>query len=133
RCREPATRTLTTRPEPPQPIRFARAQFDLLILNVAANANQAMPDGGTFQVELHPPAAGRIALDLRDTGHGMDEATRARVFEAFFTTRPAGQGTGLGLAVVHGLVVDAGGSIAVDSAPGAGTTFRVELPLQASM
>lgn len=130
---DPATRILMTVPEQPQPIRFDRAQFDLLILNVAANANQAMPDGGTFQVELHPPAAGRLAFDLRDTGHGMDEATRARVFEAFFTTRPAGQGTGLGLAVVHGLVVDAGGRIVVDSAPGAGTTFRVELPLQASM
>ncbi|MGY0557876.1 sensor histidine kinase [Lysobacter sp. A421] len=120
-------------PEQSLPIRFDHAQFDLMILNIAANANQAMADGGTFHVELHPPAAkDRLALGLRDTGHGMDEATRARVFEAFFTTRPVGQGTGLGLAVAHDLIVDAGGWIEVDSMPGEGTTVRIELPLEAS-
>jgi signal transduction histidine kinase len=118
-------------PDQPQPVRFDRAQFDLMILNIAANANQAMPDGGVFEVELHPPAEGRLALDLRDSGHGMDEATRARVFEAFFTTRPPGQGTGLGLAVVYDLIADAGGRIVIDSVRGAGTTVRMELPLAA--
>jgi signal transduction histidine kinase len=128
---DPAVAIRMAVPDPPQPVRFDHAQFELMILNIAANASQAMPEGGAFQVELHPPAGDRLILDLRDTGHGMDEATRLRVFDAFFTTKPAGQGTGLGLAVVHDLVVGAGGSIAVDSAPGEGATLRIELPLQA--
>ena len=100
-----------------------------MILNIAANANQAMVDGGVFEVELRPATDGSVVLELRDTGHGMDEATLARVFEAFFTTRPPGQGTGLGLAVVHDLIADAGGRITIDSVPGTGTTVRMELPL----
>jgi signal transduction histidine kinase len=71
----------------------------------------------------------RLVLELRDSGHGMGDAVRARLFEPFFTTKPAGQGTGLGLSVVRDLVIAANGSIAVDSAPGQGTTVRIELPL----
>jgi signal transduction histidine kinase len=128
---DPAVAIRMEVPDQPQPIRFDRAQFELVILNVAANANQAMAGVGAFEVELHPPADGRLTLDLRDDGHGMDEATRGRVFEAFFTTRPPGQGTGLGLAVVNDLLADAGGRISIHSAPGAGTTVRIELPLAA--
>ena len=126
---DPTVKIALAVPDRPQPIRFDRAQFDLVILNIAANANQAMVDGGVFEVELRPATDGSVVLELRDTGHGMDEATLARVFEAFFTTRPPGQGTGLGLAVVHDLIADAGGRITIDSVPGTGTTVRMELPL----
>jgi signal transduction histidine kinase len=64
-------------------------------------------------------------LRVSDTGHGMDELTRQKIFEPFFTTREAGQGTGLGLSVVHGMVQSLGGAVTVDSAPAAGAVFRV--------
>lgn len=117
-------------PEYALPTAFDRARFDLVVLNIAANANHAMPDGGRFAIALH--AAGgdeRVVLELRDDGHGMDEAVLARVCEPFFTTKSVGQGTGLGLSVVRDLVLAADGAIAFDSAPGQGTTVRIELPL----
>lgn len=111
------------------PIRFDRTRFDLVVLNIAANANHAMPEGGRFDVELRASDEGdRLVLELRDSGHGMDDAVRTRLFEPFFTTKPAGQGTGLGLSVVRDLVAAADGGIAIDSAPGQGTTVRIELP-----
>jgi len=109
-------------------VRFDLSQLELIVLNIAANAAQAMPDGGRFTV-----SAGRdadvVVLVLADTGHGMPPDVQARIFEPFFTTRPAGQGTGLGLSVAHDLIAQAGGSIAVDSAPGQGTVFCLCLPV----
>ena len=111
-------------------------QFDQVVLNLAVNARDAMPRGGSLRLALsHPspaeePSRGRVVrLTARDTGVGMDPATVARVFEPFFTTKPVGKGTGLGLATCFTIVQDAGGDIRIDSAPGEGTTFTVDLPV----
>jgi signal transduction histidine kinase len=110
-----------------------------VVTNLCSNALQAIGDeGGLLRVSLVPATASEVAavglppedyvvLRVRDTGHGMDEATRQKVFEPFFTTRPAGQGTGLGLSVVHGMVESLGGAITVDSTPAVGSTFSVFL------
>ncbi len=121
-------------------VRVDRSQVDQILVNLAVNARDAMPDGGTLVIETSALAAEdvdavlgvsgeRIALvTVSDTGLGMSEETRARVFEPFFTTKPFGEGTGLGLATTYGIVRGAGGAVTVDSAPGAGTTFRIYLP-----
>jgi signal transduction histidine kinase len=108
-----------------------------LLLNLAANAADAMPVGGVFAIEtraaVDPSDDGRriVRLLISDTGRGMDDATRGRMFEPFFTTKDfGGRGTGLGLASVHGIVTHSGGTIAVRSAPGAGTSFVIDLPLR---
>jgi signal transduction histidine kinase len=109
-------------------IAFDRAQFELFVLNIAANANQAMPDGGEFHVALDRAANGDVESTLRDTGHGMDDSVRERIFEAFFTTKPSGEGTGLGLAVAADVIAAAGGGVPVESAPDRGATVRIRLP-----
>ncbi|MGS1079238.1 sensor histidine kinase [Pseudoxanthomonas beigongshangi] len=114
--------------EPLSPIRLDRTQFELMTLNIAANANHAMPEGGRFELEAEASGPDRIAIVFRDTGAGMGPEVQARVFDPFFTTKPAGEGTGLGLSVVRDLIQRAGGSIGVDSAVGEGTVIRIELP-----
>ncbi len=113
-----------------------------MLVNLAVNARDAMPDGGTLTIEtsvaqlsgeetlLHPEVRpGRfVALSVSDTGQGMSPDVIRRIFEPFFTTKPTGKGTGLGLATVHGIVTAAGGSLSVDSQPGAGTTMRAFFP-----
>lgn len=119
-------------PASPCTIHFDRAQFDLMVLNIAANAGDAMADGGRFTVVVREraEASGRVVeIEFGDTGHGMSDDVRARFLEPFFTTKPVGEGTGLGLAVVAGLVEDAGGAIALDSALGEGARLRVRLPV----
>jgi signal transduction histidine kinase/ActR/RegA family two-component response regulator len=111
------------------------AALDQVLLNIAANARDAMPGGGRFTLATtHHPAegsaggAGWVELSLADTGPGMRPEVAARIFEPFFTTKTVQGGSGLGLATAYGIVTQAGGTLAVESAPGAGSTFRLRLP-----
>ncbi len=110
-------------------IHFDPAQLESILLSLAVNANQAMPDGGRFTLRLQPPDPdGRLVLQLQDTGQGMSESVRARCLEPFFTTKPVGQGTGLGLSVTASLVEAAGGAVQVHSRPGDGTRIDLQFP-----
>jgi len=116
-------------------------QLDLILLNLYINAAQAMPRGGTLSlatcnvvltekdIQQFAVKPGKyIRLSIGDTGIGMDEETRQRIFEPFFSTRERGRGTGLGLASAHGIINNHGGFIKVDSKPSIGTTFQIFLP-----
>lgn len=113
-------------PDPPT-VRLDPAQFDQTVTNLVLNARDAMPEGGRIVVGLR--AAGPwVELSVADEGIGMDEATRARIFEPFFSTKELHRGTGLGLPTVHGVVTAAGGEIEVQSEPGRGAVFTLRLP-----
>lgn len=120
-------------------IKVDPAQMDQVIVNLVLNARDAMPDGGrlrltTFRGETQsgqdpfPTGGPFVALEVADTGTGMDPATMARIWEPFFTTKEVGHGTGLGLSTVYGIVKQAGGHIVVKSRRGEGSSFVVALP-----
>lgn len=116
-------------PGSPAPIRFDREQFVLVLLNLAANAADAMPDGGRFSVTARVVEGAVLEIAVGDEGGGIAEPLRERIFEPFFTTKPADHGTGLGLAVGRDLVEAAGGSLTLDPGGRAGAVFRIRLPL----
>jgi signal transduction histidine kinase len=132
--------TIEIRTEIDESLPFVRADATLaahLLMNLCTNAYQAMEGAkGTLTIGLrHQEDANggnisqaRVEFWVRDTGRGMDAATVERIFEPFFTTRSVGQGSGLGLSVVHGIVESFGASITVESKIGAGTTFRIFFP-----
>ena len=105
-------------------------QIEQIVLNLAVNARDAMPDGGrlTIATERGGAAAPGAVLIVTDTGCGMTDEVRARIFEPFFTTKAAGKGTGLGLATVYGIVQQSDGRIELQTQPGAGSTFRITFP-----
>ncbi len=129
-------------PEEPMLARVDRSQFEHVLVHLAANARHAMDGEGRLAISvstaptlpsdgLEPAAAeagGWVAVKMADTGCGMSEEVRARVFEPFFSTKERGRGTGLGLASVHGTIAQSGGTIEVESAPGHGASFTIYLP-----
>ncbi len=124
------------------PVRGDRSQIETVLVNLAVNARDAMPGGGTLTIEsgvtlldgdqagLSPPvpSGSYVTLSVTDTGVGMSPDVVMRIFEPFFTTKPQGHGTGLGLATVHGIVAGAGGGLSVQSELGVGTTIRAFFP-----
>ena len=122
---DPGVRISLQIPESACPVYFDRGQFELIVLNLAANAGHAMDGGGELQIALQPLVAGGIELSVRDSGHGMSAEVQAHIFKPFYTTKPAGEGVGLGLSVVRDLLQDRGGDIEVESAPGQGSHFRL--------
>jgi two-component system, cell cycle sensor histidine kinase and response regulator CckA len=113
------------------PVHADPTEIEQVLLNLAVNARQAMDNGGrigllTRRVDRAAAATPWVELVVSDSGAGMDETTRQRIFEPFFTTK--GDGTGLGLATVYGIVTQRGGEIDVASQPGVGTTFSVRFP-----
>jgi two-component system NtrC family sensor kinase len=107
------------------------AQLNQILINLVVNAIQAMPDGGKLKVktDFHD---NRVSLSVEDTGIGMNEDIIRQIFIPFFTTKDVDQGTGLGLAVVHGIVTSHQGSIQVDSQVGKGSKFEIQLPIPGS-
>jgi signal transduction histidine kinase/CheY-like chemotaxis protein len=108
-----------------------RAQLASAVLNIAVNARDAMPEGGTLKIAtqlVREEPRNMIAICVTDSGTGMDEETLARAMEPFFTTKSAGKGTGLGLSQVYGFASQSGGDLRIDSVPGQGTTVHILLP-----
>jgi signal transduction histidine kinase len=114
-------------------VRADRGQLEQVLVNLAINAQDAMPSGGvlrieTWNVEGRGGRGPRVRLVVRDNGSGMSAAVREHAFEPFFTTKEPGEGTGLGLATVYGIVKSAGGDVTIESEPDHGTVVTVELP-----
>ncbi len=104
------------------------AEFELALINLAVNARDAMPEGGTLRVSARDDGDGMVRVEVADSGKGIPPELLAKVFEPFFTTKPVGHGTGLGLSQVYGLAQEAGGRALIESVEGQGTTVALLLP-----
>lgn len=136
----PRVRVVTDAPDQLPPALADGNQLEMALLNLSVNARDAMPDGGTLTIatRLERPGSGarlglpdkqHVVLSVSDTGTGMDEETRRRAIEPFFSTKGIGKGTGLGLSMVHGLAAQLGGGLDIRSRPGMGTTIELWLPV----
>ncbi|PVE22933.1 hypothetical protein DC522_18255 [Microvirga sp. KLBC 81] len=111
------------------PVKVDTDQLQIALINLAVNARDAMPNGGVLRIQSHNiPSTDEVCLTVSDTGAGMSPDVAARVFEPFFTTKEVGKGTGLGLAQVHGFMLQLGGRLALDSTPGHGTSISLLFP-----
>jgi len=104
-----------------------RGRLQQVLMNLLLNAVDAMPDGGTIGVRASA-SAGRVRLTVSDTGVGISAEHLENIYDPFFTTKPRGQGTGLGLSVSYGIVKEHAGTLSVESNPGEGSRFVVSLP-----
>ena len=118
------------------PVAGDTARLEQVFLNLLVNAAQSMPEGeaakNSIKVSTSLDPSGRVAVEIADTGSGMSPEIQSRIFDPFFSTKPAGVGTGLGLSICHGIVASMGGEITVKSELGKGSVFRVLLPVAAS-
>ncbi|MBN2351348.1 MAG: hypothetical protein JXD23_02180 [Spirochaetales bacterium] len=130
RCARAGIRVVRKLEKDPPPLIADQSQLTQVLVNLIVNAVQAMPSGGTLTVAT-ASAKDHVSLIIKDTGEGMTPDVKKRIFFPFFTTKDTGQGTGLGLPVVHGIVTAHGGTITVESAPGRGSRFEIRLPLSA--
>jgi PAS domain S-box-containing protein len=130
--------TLLTRLQDVSAVMADSNQLEQVLINLCVNARDAMPEGGTLRIELHPlapndpaslPDMDSVVLKVSDTGTGMGSEVLKRIFEPFFTTKEIGKGTGLGLSMVYGIVTQNGGQISVDSSVGRGTSFTIVYPV----
>jgi signal transduction histidine kinase len=128
RCRKGGVRVVAKLDPALPPITADGSQIEQVVLNLAVNAVQAMPTGGVLEVET-AAEGGWGRLTVKDEGVGMEQETVRQAFDPFFTTKDVGQGTGLGLSVVHGIVTSHGGSLKVESVPGRGSRFDLRFPI----
>ena len=138
----PQIKVVVDAPEGLPPAKADPNQLEMAILNLAVNARDAMPEGGILRITIEAETVGRqhrsnvapgryLLLSVADTGSGMDEVTRARAIEPFFSTKGVGKGTGLGLSMVHGLASQLGGAVTIRSTPDIGTNVELWLPQSA--
>lgn len=124
-------------PDTPLPVRVDKNEFEIALLNLTLNARDAMPNGGTIRIGVAPrngennassPEAHFVAITVTDTGHGIADEIRDRVFEPYFTTKTLDKGTGLGLSQVYGFAGQSEGTLSFETTLGIGTTFTILLP-----
>ena len=114
------------------PVGLGRGRIEQILLNLTLNASDAMPQGGLLTIRAEPANGELVRLTVEDSGEGMPPDVAAHAFDPFFTTKAGGAGTGLGLSVVYGIVERSGGWIGIDSVPGEGTRFTIEVPAVAA-
>jgi len=116
-------------PDLPQ-VECIASQLNQVFMNLLINAAHAIEKRGTITIRTGAPQPDQVEIELRDTGSGIPDKDMKRIFDPFYTTKPVGQGTGLGLSLSYGIIKRHGGSIEVESEPGIGTLFRLRLPVQ---